>query len=188
MKIDTVLLSLIRVHPNVTGYQLSTIIKESTGHISGIHLSKIYPALKRLTECGYLMFQSEPSRGRLDQKYYSITPEGEKAFKELLAAPFEFGPSRSTFDDFTLKLACMVDVDDAIIIKHLDQGIAHLESELDAAVARERESSETSFMTAIAGEQREEALKLWDHVRTQLRDETEARLAWLVALRKEYDR
>ena len=187
MKIETVLLSLIYVHPDVTGYQLASIIEETVGHISGIYLSKIYPALKRMTKGGYLTFRTEPSRGKLDLKYYSITPEGETLLDELLRKPFEFGPSRgASYEDFLMKLACMDSVEDEAIVAHIDRGIAFLEGELAADAARTKESASTSFTEKLESEKVDRSISLWGRIQPQLREENEARLKWLLSMRNRY--
>ena len=187
MKIETVLLSLIKVHPDVTGYQLASIIKESTGHISGIYLSKIYPALKRMAKNGYLTFRTEPARGRLDLKFYTITSEGEAALDELLRKPFEFGPSRNaSFEDFMMKLVCMGATGNEEIVAHIDRGIAFIEDELAADTMRTKDSPLSTFMTALDTAEKERHLALWAKIQSQLRAENEERLKWLQAMRAYY--
>ena len=187
MKIELILLTLIRLRPDVTGYQLAALIEACIGHVAGIHLSKIYPALKKLSEQGYVVFRSVPSKGRPDQKYYAITPEGEEAFQEMIRKPFNFRPTRNAFDDYVLKLACMSTIDREVVLDHIDQGIAFITSNFQPLDTCADNEFVASFMADAAGGDYDPTIELWDDIRAQFINEREGRLAWLKQLRKKYE-
>lgn len=90
MKINEVLLGLVKMHPRVSGYELRKIISQSTQYFVNAQLSQIYPALKQLTNEGYLSFVEEHTDGGRKTKRYLITEEGEKHFLSSLREPMNY--------------------------------------------------------------------------------------------------
>lgn len=87
MKINEVLLGLVKMHPGVSGYELRKIISQSTQYFVNAQLSQIYPALKQLTTDGFLSFEEEHTEGGRKTKRYCLTTEGEARLLESLREP-----------------------------------------------------------------------------------------------------
>ncbi len=185
MNIEFAVLGLIKMSPDASGYQLKSIVDKSSGHVTQIHLSKIYPALKRLTEKGLLTYRSVPQQGRLDQKFYSLTDEGQKVLDEWMTKPFDFGTNRGWFDDYLLQFSGMVYLNNDAICSFIDQGIARLEQEI-AYGKNEAETNDMGFVDDMDETLRERYLQLWASERQLLIEESANRLAWLRQMRKVY--
>jgi DNA-binding PadR family transcriptional regulator len=75
-----------------TGYDIKQLVDKSTRHFWAASYGQIYPELRRLEEQGLIRGQSEPTGGRA-RTVYSLTPDGEAALTQWLAAeddvPFE---------------------------------------------------------------------------------------------------
>jgi DNA-binding PadR family transcriptional regulator len=125
MDLEYALLGLIGLHKGATGYELNRIIKESTGRMLSTSLSQIYPALKRMSDRGFVTFTLEPMKNRPDKKSYQITPAGEKYLQAWLEEPIQSGLD---FEAFTLKMAFSPLMPKAVILRHIDREIAHRES------------------------------------------------------------
>jgi DNA-binding PadR family transcriptional regulator len=72
-----------------TGYEIKQVIEVSTRFFWGASYGQIYPELKRLSEAG-LVSASDAPRGGVKRTEYELTPEGERALEEWLAAD-DFG-------------------------------------------------------------------------------------------------
>ena len=129
MKLRNVLLGLIYLHPSVSGYELKNIIQKSTGYFFQAALSQIYPALKTLTEEGFITFLIEPLVGKQDRKVYSITEEGKQQLISWLRSPLESVKSFSAFEDFLLRLTFIGILDNEQILSFLNDCLASCEQE-----------------------------------------------------------
>jgi DNA-binding PadR family transcriptional regulator len=68
-----------------TGYEIKKSFEEGPlGYFIEASFGSIYPALGRLTEEGLVECRTQPQDGKPDRKIYSMTPEGQRAFKEAL--------------------------------------------------------------------------------------------------------
>ena len=185
MKTQNALLALIKMHPDITGYQLKSIIDSSSGNMTRIHLSRIYPALKKMTEDGLLTCRHVPVNGRLDKKFYSLTPKGEEALEDWLREPFPFTQARGCFDDYLIKLSGMAYLGPERICSYIDEGLEWLHDLLDYSV-NALEDVDLSFIVSGGTEYADSYIELWNHERGFLIEETENRIAWLEKLRAEY--
>lgn len=185
MKVQNAILGLINIHPDITGYQLKSIIDKSSGNVVRIHLSRIYPALRELTEQGMLSCRNVPRPGRLDEKYYSLTPKGEEKLKEWLMTPFPFTQSRSCFDEYMLELSAMPCMGNERIISYIDEGIVWLQASLEYETTQS-EQVDTDFVRGGDSAKADDYVKLWKSQRSLIVQETENRIAWLKELRKTY--
>ena len=122
MEIDFVLLGLIRMNPKVSGYQLKTIIDKSTGYFFQVHLSQIYPALKRVDKAGWVTFETIEREGKPSLKLYQITDAGIEALYDWLIEPFDFERSRSNADRYFFKLIFMGHLEKREIVPYMDAG------------------------------------------------------------------
>lgn len=66
---------------SVYGYTLSKQLHENG--LTEISEGTIYPVLLRLQKNGYIVGEIRPSDAGPDRKYYSLTPEGKKALKQI---------------------------------------------------------------------------------------------------------
>ena len=71
-----------------TGYDIKKEVESGIGFFIKASYGSLYPALKKLTEKGYLTMVEEPQGDRV-KKYYRATEPGKEAFLEWLAAPFD---------------------------------------------------------------------------------------------------
>lgn len=185
MKIDTVLLGLIKIHPRISGYQLKTIINESTGYFFQAHLSQIYPRLKQLAEDGRLVFEVVPQTGKPDQKLYTITNEGVETLNGWLREPYKFKKQRGCFDDYVLKFLFMGHLNNEDILRYLDSGIAYFSEELHT-LKTDNLGVETQFAESASKGDSESSVRLWRGVMDHLFEETELRIEWLKKTRDTY--
>lgn len=187
MKTENALLGLINMHPDITGYQLKSIIDTSSGHLVRLHLSRIYPALRKMTEQGLLTYRSVPLEGRLDQKFYTLTPKGRDALRDWLSQPFPFTQARSCFDDYLLELSAMTWMGSERVCSYIDEGIAWLKESLDYQ-SSSLESVDTAFIDSGDAGQDDAYLAMWKSQRDFMIAETRSRIAWLESLREQYAR
>jgi DNA-binding PadR family transcriptional regulator len=130
MELDCVLLGLIGLHPNVTGYELNRIISESTGYLMSASLSHIYPSLRKLHEKGLVDFIDKPIKNRLAKKIYRITPAGEQALQDWLRTPIEYNDI--DFRPFMLRMSFSPLMSRETILEHVDREIERREQTLRA--------------------------------------------------------
>lgn len=111
-----VLLGILAIHPNQSGYEIRKTIEQSVGYFWGESYGQIYPTLKRLVAEGLVVAiasESKPAKGRQE---YSITPAGRQALQTWLAVPYREDPPR---DEFLLKLFFANEAGPAVAIAHL---------------------------------------------------------------------
>ena len=154
MQIDHVLLALIRMRPNVSGYQLKSIINDSTGFFFTVRNSQIYPALRRLLADELATYETVIQDGKPNLKLYKITEEGERKLDEWLLDRFEFRWTRSSYDLYFLKLILMGHLEPEKIIGYIDWGIEMITRDknrmLEDHLGIERDFLETTD-TAVRG-------------------------------------
>jgi DNA-binding PadR family transcriptional regulator len=96
-----VLLGLLSIEPNRSGYDLRKAIESSVGYFWGESYGQIYPTLKRLAGEGLIVASSSGSKPRQRRQEYSLTDAGRACLREWLALPFQNDPPRN---EFLLKL------------------------------------------------------------------------------------
>ena len=96
-----VLLGLLSIEPNQSGYDLRKAIESSVGYFWSESYGQIYPALKQLAATGLIAASSPASGARQRRKEYSLTDAGRACLREWLALPFQNDPPRN---EFLLKL------------------------------------------------------------------------------------
>ena len=185
MNLEAALLGLINMHPDVSGYQLKSIVDNSSGRIAQIHLSKIYPELKKMTEKGLLSCRAVPQKSRLDQKFYTLTEKGLQTLNKFLMEPFAFGPNRSCFDEYLLQLAGMAYLDNERIRSFIDEGISYLEKEIEFRQG-ENIAIDEDFITNTDKFLQKRYSELWSNARTFMLNEAVNRRAWLIKLKQKY--
>ena len=183
--LDSVLLCLIRMHPDISGYQLRAIINDSTGYFFHAHLSQIYPALRRLTEAGMLVFSNVERDSQPDLKLYRTTDAGDSASHEWLCQPFEFERTRTSIDRYFLKLILMGHLEPQEIVAYIDQGIEAL-SDYRESIGKEDLGIESVFVSDLEEKYRDRYLRLWNREFGYILHELDERVRLLRALRAEF--
>jgi len=95
-----VVLGILAIHDNQSGYEIRKTIEQSVGFFWGESYGQLYPMLKRLV-AERLVNSDGPDAGNRARRAYSITPAGRERLKQWLAVPFRDDPPR---DEFLLKL------------------------------------------------------------------------------------
>jgi DNA-binding PadR family transcriptional regulator len=96
-----VILGMLSIQPNLSGYELHKAIEENFGSFWGESYGQIYPSLKSLAAEGLIKAcQPTPSSKKRRQEY-SLTDAGRTCLREWLAQPFQNDPPRN---EFMLKL------------------------------------------------------------------------------------
>ena len=183
--LDYILLCLIRMHPDISGYQLRSIINDSTGYFFHAHLSQIYPALKRLHEAGFVEFSQVVRDAQPDLKLYRITDTGCDTAREWLTRPFSFERTRSSTDRYFLKLILMGHLEPEEIVAYIDQGIETFTAERES-IAQGDLQTERAYAQNIDGPAHGRYLTLWTHEFAYVLREFDERIEWLQALRSEF--
>ena len=83
--LDFIILGMV-LDSDLTGYNIKKYIEKGIGVFYKASYGSLYPALKKLTEKGYLMMYEEPQGGR-QRNYYKLTDDGKKVFLDWLASP-----------------------------------------------------------------------------------------------------
>jgi|ERR1039457_1826910 DNA-binding PadR family transcriptional regulator len=96
-----VILGLLSIEPNKSGYDLRKAVENSVGYFWGESYGQIYPALKRLSAEGLIAPSESASGGKRRRQEYLLTEDGRACLREWLALPFQNDPPRN---EFLLKL------------------------------------------------------------------------------------
>jgi DNA-binding PadR family transcriptional regulator len=178
MKLHHLLLGLIQIHPKVSGYQLRQIIHVSTEHFYPVHLSQIYPELKKMVDAGWVTYKVVPGDGKPASKLYSLTTKGHHELTAWLKERPELPhKNRSVEDEYILKLVLMGSMPSDSIIDYLRYGIAYYEEERRIR-ASERLSQERAFLSANKKAQAN-YLFIWEQEIDFIIQGLDARIAWL---------
>ncbi len=127
MEIDYILLGLIKLYKEVTGYELNRIIRDSNRYFISVSLAYIYPVLKRLYQRGWVTYAAMPIPNRPDKKVYRITPLGEQALQTWLEAPIE---PDMFFRSFLLKMQFATLMSSSTILAHIEREMQRLEEKI----------------------------------------------------------
>lgn len=110
-----VILGMLAIEPNRSGYDIRQAIESSVGHFWGESYGQIYPTLKRLAADGLIVATTTRRQRRQE---YSITPAGHESLREWLALPFQNDPPRN---EFLIKLFFGLEASPAVSIGHLQE-------------------------------------------------------------------
>ena len=186
MKTEYAILSLVRMHPDVTGYQLKSIVDHTTSRFTKLRLNKIYPALKNLTEQGMLAYREVPQPGRLPQKYYTLTEKGQNELDEWLCEPFEFSTDSDNFNDYLLKLGAMAYLEDQKIAESIDHGIEFLRNQYEFLGRDDRADLDLDYVRSTNEGDKERYSKLWTLEYRLMAEQVKTRLDQLIEIREHY--
>ena len=86
MKLDerSLLLLGMLVNQSQHGYQINDFIERNLSRVADMKKSTAYSILDRLASSGYVEMSTKQEGNRPPRKVYSITPSGQKVFRELL--------------------------------------------------------------------------------------------------------
>jgi DNA-binding PadR family transcriptional regulator len=96
-----VILGLLSVKPNLSGYDMRKAVQESVGYFWGESYGQIYPTLRRLAAAGLIAPGKSVSTGCKRRQTYVLTQPGRAQLRQWLALPFRNDPPRN---EFLLKL------------------------------------------------------------------------------------
>jgi len=77
----------------LTGYDIKKEVENSIGNFYRANYGRLYPALSKLTDQGFLTMREEMQGKRL-KKYYKTTELGKQAFLAWLSSPVDPSASR----------------------------------------------------------------------------------------------
>lgn len=101
-----VMILYILINRDLTMYAIQKRIKENFGAYTTPSFGAIKPALVRLEKQGFLSASKIMSDGGKLSVYYSVTKDGIKGLKEMLAAPLSSNPLQF-LSDARIKLSCL---------------------------------------------------------------------------------
>ena len=180
MKLNDVLLGLVKLHPGASGYDLRRIIAQSTQYFMNAQLSQIYPALKQMTADGLMTFEEATTEGgRLSKRYY-LSRSGEERYLEWLREPIDYTLSLNTQRIFLLKLTFIGSLPRHEQINYVQDALDYFRYEHDELMAGHIEL-ENEYLSAELPE-RDSVLNLWQWEVKFILEREEGLIAWLEQL------
>ena len=183
--LDCILLCLAHIYKDSSGYQLRSLINESTGYYYQAHLSQIYPALHRLAEEGLLVCREVERDGKPDLKLYQITRKGLDVAHKWLVEPPEFGRTRASADQYFLKFPLMGHMDPKDVEAYIDYGIASLNEQRERVLERDFEEDIDAISTDDP-EVRERYEAFWQGKVDMALSDIDCRLNWLQTTKERF--
>lgn len=92
--LESILLGMV-LEDDLTGYDIKKRIETGIGVFYKASFGSLYPALKKMTEKGYLVAYEESQGGR-QKIFYHITEDGKKRFYDWLSAPMNIFDGTNT--------------------------------------------------------------------------------------------
>ena len=135
MKLNDVLLGLVKLHPGASGYDLRRIIVQSTQYFINAQLSQIYPALKQMTAHGLMTFDEVTTEGGRMSKRYYLSEKGEARYLEWLREPIDYSLSLNTQRLFLLKLTFIGSLPLGEQINYVQDALDYFRYEHDELIA-----------------------------------------------------
>lgn len=123
----------------LSGYELRSLMVNSTAMFTDISFGTLYPALKRLTGKGYVT--SYPSTHKKNKIIYEITSAGRDALKQWLLTP------KSNFKmnyEFLSKLFFYQQFESVNVIDQINNHIEEIDGEIQQMLILEKEFEEVS--------------------------------------------
>jgi PadR family transcriptional regulator AphA len=111
-----VILGVLAIHSNQSGYEIRRTVQYSVGYFWGESYGQIYPTLKRLEAESLIAKSNSTTASRKRRQEYSITPAGRACLEAWLAVPYQEDPPR---DEFLLKLFFGNEVSPSVSIAHV---------------------------------------------------------------------
>jgi len=85
--LDYIVMGLL-LEKELTGYDIVKEVENSIGNFYRANYGRLYPALSKLTDKGFLTMR-EQMQGKRLKKYYKTTETGKQAFLEWLSSPVD---------------------------------------------------------------------------------------------------
>jgi DNA-binding PadR family transcriptional regulator len=89
MSLRYALLAILRVGP-LSGYDLAKQFAQSVGHVWHAPDSQIYPELRKMEAEGLVEGEQQARGERGHRRLYHVTPAGDAAFTDWMAAPLDY--------------------------------------------------------------------------------------------------
>jgi DNA-binding PadR family transcriptional regulator len=173
-----VILGLIDLRPDVTGYELRTEFDHLSGFFYDASLGHIYPTLKQLLADGLISVRSEPFRGELERKRYALTDAGREVLREWISQPFRPERRTTAFHDFQVKLTFLGALDDDAIRRYLVAGREFFAGEMETAKSGEVYTVAT-FSALLTGARLARSTLLWESENAYFQTELGRQVAWI---------
>lgn len=177
-RLRDILLALIEMHPDVTGYDLSSIIDSNIGLFFSTTMSQIYPALAELRQDGLVEFRDETSEGGRVKKTYRITAAGEDALRAFFDTPVTYGAAYRDFGHVLLLSILLPYAPDVTIRARLSEARDFYAAQREHTIGKRDLTSETRF-ARLEGDRRDRYLDLWNPVMDYLVADYDLKIAWL---------
>lgn len=136
-----VLLGLLSIEPNLSGYDMRKLIQQSVGYFWAESYGQIYPALKRLVAGRLIEETTAKPTGRKRRLTYALTEAGHAELRQWLALPFHNDPPRN---EFLLKLFFGREAAPGVSVAHIkdvndrnQQALATLEN-IEASIPKDQ--------------------------------------------------
>jgi DNA-binding PadR family transcriptional regulator len=113
-----VLLGMLSIEDNQSGYDLRKAVQQSVGYFWGESYGQIYPTLKRMVADGLIVPANTAKGAKLRRQEYSLTEAGRDCLRQWLALPFQNDPPRN---EFLLKLFFGREASPAVSIEHIQE-------------------------------------------------------------------
>lgn len=84
--LDLLVLKTLKSQGRMHGYGITLHIQHSSRDVLRIEEGSLYPALRRMEEAGWIEAEWDVTENRRRARYYRLTSEGERQFKEAQAA------------------------------------------------------------------------------------------------------
>ena len=177
MKLNDVLLGLVKLHPGVSGYELRRIIARSTQYFMNAQLSQIYPALKQMAADGLMTFDEVRTEGGRFSKRYYLSPTGEARYLEWLREPIDYNFSMNAQRMFMLKLTFIGSLPKDEQVDFLQNALDYFRFEHDELMSEHLEL-ENEYLSPDLPE-RETLMGVWQSEIQLLRARDEQLIAWI---------
>jgi PadR family transcriptional regulator, regulatory protein PadR len=86
---EFLVLSLLE-HERRHGYELNKLIESRSKGVLTFHIASLYPLLYRMEDRGWIVGRWVEKAGERRRRFYSITPAGRRALRELREGWLEF--------------------------------------------------------------------------------------------------
>lgn len=160
MKLNDVLLGLVKLHPGASGYELRRIIAQSTQYFMNAQLSQIYPALKQMANDGLMTYDEVTTEGgRLSKRYY-LSEAGEARHLEWLREPIDYTLSLNSQRKFLLKLTFIGSLPIGEQIDYVQDALDYFRYERNELIGENLEL-ENDYLSKELPE-RDSVLNLWN--------------------------
>ena len=185
MKLNDVLLGLVKLHPGVSGYELRRIIAQSTQYFMNAQLSQIYPALKQMTADGYMTYDEVTTEGGRASKRYRLSPSGEARYLEWLREPIDYTLSMNTQRLLMLKLIFIGSLPKGEQVDFVQNALDYFRYEHDELMAGHLDL-ENEYLTQELPE-RDVIMYFWEREIKFIYAREEQLIAWLENLLKDLE-